>query len=107
MANPDRWLRNRQPGMPMSQFASPGGAPGDPRLVDGSRVAVIGAGPAGSFFSCFLLSMAERAGLTLDVDLYEPRDFRRPGPQGCNMCGGIVSESLVQNLAMEGISLPP
>ncbi len=51
--------------------------------------------------------MAERAGLTLDLDLYEPRDFRRPGPQGCNMCGGIVSESLVQNLAMEGISLPP
>lgn len=91
----------------MRQSASPGGAPGDLRLVDGSRVAVIGAGPAGSFFSYFLLSMAERAGLTLDVDLYEPRDFRRPGPQGCNMCGGIISESLVQHLAMEGIRLPP
>src|SRR5512134_2074695 len=93
--------------MPMRGSASPGGAPDDLRLVDGSRVAVIGGGPAGSFFSYFLLAMAERVGLALDVDLYEPRDFRRPGPQGCNMCGGIVSESLVQNLAMEGISLPP
>ncbi|MGW8226610.1 MAG: NAD(P)/FAD-dependent oxidoreductase, partial [Anaerolineales bacterium] len=31
----------------------------------------------------------------------------RPGPVGCNMCGGIISESLVQNLAAEGINLPP
>ena len=82
-------------------------APADLRLGDGSSVGVIGAGPAGSFFSYFLLQMAERVGLSLDVDLYEPRDFLRPGPQGCNMCGGIVSESLVQHLAMEGISLPP
>jgi len=85
----------------------PRGDPDAPKLVDGSRVAVIGGGPAGSFFSYFLLSMAERTGLALEVELYEPRDFNRPGPQGCNMCGGIVSESLVQNLAIEGISIPP
>ena len=91
----------------MRQSASPAAPPDDQRLVDGSRVAIIGGGPAGSFFSYFLLAMAERVGLALEVDLYEPRDFRRSGPQGCNMCGGIVSESLVQNLAMEGISLPP
>ncbi len=78
-----------------------------PKLVDGSRVAVIGGGPAGSFFSFFLLSMAERTGLALEVELYEPRDFNRSGPQGCNMCGGIVSESLIQNLAIEGINIPP
>jgi flavin-dependent dehydrogenase len=41
------------------------------------------------------------------VDLYEPRDVLQPAPQGCNMCGGIISESLVQNLAVEGIHLPP
>ena len=69
-------------------------------------MAVVGGGPDGSFFSYFLLTLAERVGLTLDVDLYEPRDFGRPGPQGCNMCGGIVSESLVQNLAVEGINIP-
>src|SRR5512142_1984156 len=77
------------------------------RLEDGSRVAVIGGGPAGSLFSYFLLTFAERMDLSLSVDIYEPRDFTRPGPQGCNMCGGIVSESLVQALALEGIDLPP
>lgn len=76
-------------------------------LVDGSRVAVIGGGPAGSLFSVFLLQMAARIGLRLEVDIYEPRDFNRAGAAGCNNCGGIVSEWLVQALAMEGVSLPP
>lgn len=76
-------------------------------LEDGSRVAVIGSGPAGSLFSYFLLEMAARIDLSLEVDLYEPRVFALPGPRGCNMCGGIISESLVQNLAAEGIGLPP
>jgi len=76
-------------------------------LENGSRVAVIGGGPAGSFFSYFLLNLSERVGLDLQIDIYEPRDFTEPAPKGCNMCGGIVSESLVQHLAMEGINLPP
>ncbi len=75
-------------------------------LTDGSRVAVIGAGPAGSFFSYFLLKMANTMALDLKVDLYEPRLFCHRGPAGCNHCGGIVSESLVQRLATEGIVLP-
>lgn len=76
-------------------------------LDDGSRVAVIGGGPAGSFFAYFLLEMALRCGIDIQLDIYEPRDFSLPGPGGCNMCGGIISESLVQNLAAEGINLPP
>jgi flavin-dependent dehydrogenase len=76
-------------------------------LEDGSRVGVIGGGPAGSFFSYFLLDMARRIGHDIDVDLFEPRDFSLPAPRGCNMCGGIVSESLVQALAAEGINIPP
>ena len=75
-------------------------------LEDGSRVAVIGGGPAGSMFTYFLLTFAQRMDLDLSVDIYEPRDFAIPGPAGCNMCGGIVSESLVQSLAFEGITLP-
>jgi hypothetical protein len=51
--------------------------------------------------------MAEWAGIELEVDLYEPRDFSSPGPAGCNMCGEVISESLVQLLAAEGIELPP
>ncbi len=77
------------------------------KLDDGSRVAVMGCGPAGSFFTYFLLDMAERVGLDIHVDVYEPRDFTIPGPPGCNMCGGVISESLVQNLSTEGIILPP
>ena len=77
------------------------------KLRNGARVAVIGGGPAGSFFSYFLLDMANRIGLDIHVDIYEPRDFSCPAPKGCNMCGGIISESLVQYLAAEGINLPP
>jgi flavin-dependent dehydrogenase len=76
-------------------------------IADGSRVAVIGGGPAGSFFSCFVLDLAGRMGIDIVVDIFEPRDFSGFGPASCNMCGGIVSETLVQNLAAEGINLPP
>ena len=77
----------------------------DPTLEDGARVAVIGSGPAGSLFSHFLLEMSERI-TNLSLDIYESRNFLQPGPTGCNMCGGIVSETLVQNLAIEGVTLP-
>lgn len=80
--------------------------PNSMQLDDGARVGVIGGGPAGSFFSIFVLDMAHRMGIDIQVDIYEPRDYTKPGPIGCNMCGGIISESLVQNLAAEGINLP-
>ncbi len=76
-------------------------------LTDGARIAVVGGGPAGSFFSFFLLKMARAIDLDVSLDIYEPRSFNRCGPAGCNHCGGVVSESLVQILAAEGISLPP
>ncbi len=75
-------------------------------LESGSRVAIVGGGPAGSLFCYFLFTMSERAGIRLSIDIYESKDFSSPGPPGCNMCGGIVSESLVQLLATEGIRLP-
>ena len=65
-------------------------------LNHGSRVAVIGGGPAGSLFSYFLLDMAERIDTKVHVDIYEPRDFDLPAPAGCNMCGGVLYESLGQ-----------
>ena len=40
------------------------------------------------------------------MDIYDPRSFSHCGPAGCNHCGGIVSKSLVQILAAEGINLP-
>lgn len=76
------------------------------KLRGDSRVAVIGGGPAGSFFSAFLLRQAKLLNMNLQVDIYEARDFSIPGPAGCNMCAGVISESLVQALSVEGISLP-
>lgn len=88
-------------------LARPDDRPDGFSLGDGSRVAVVGGGPAGSFFAYFLLQMAESVGTDVSVDLFEPRHFTHCGPAGCNHCGGIVSESLVQHLATEGIVLPP
>jgi len=76
------------------------------QLKSGSRVAVIGSGPAGSFFGLFLLRFAKRGGKDVSIDIYDDKDFSRCGPAGCNGCGGIISESLVQLLATEGINIP-
>ena len=75
-------------------------------LKNGSRIAVVGGGPSGSFFAFFLLKMAAAIDLDIEVDIYDPRSLSHCGPAGCNHCGGIVSESLVQILAAEGINLP-
>ncbi|PLW95206.1 MAG: hypothetical protein C0591_11385 [Marinilabiliales bacterium] len=75
-------------------------------LKDGSQIAVIGGGPAGSFFAYFALDFAERYGMDIGVDIIEGKDFNCAGPTGCNHCGGIVSESLIQSLSTEGIILP-
>jgi len=76
-------------------------------LENRSRIGIVGGGPAGSFFAYFLLEFASRVGLELEVDIWEPKAFTAEGPKGCNHCGGIVSESLVQLLATEGIVIPP
>lgn len=75
-------------------------------LRDGANVAVIGGGPAGSFFSIFALKMAKMIRKKLNLVIFEPKDFSKEGPSGCNRCGGIISELLVQTLAVEGINLP-
>lgn len=75
-------------------------------LEDDSNIAVVGGGPTGSFFSIFALKMAKMVGKKLNITIYEPKDFTKDGPLGCNRCGGIISELLVQTLAVEGINLP-
>jgi flavin-dependent dehydrogenase len=78
----------------------------DLELKSGSKVCVIGGGPAGSFFTYFLLDLAERLGVDIQLDNIEAKNFMKVGPVGCNHCGGIISESLVQLLSAEGINLP-
>ena len=75
-------------------------------LVDGSCIAVIGGGPSGSFFSYFALEFASRFDLEINIDIYEAKNFSKIGAGGCNHCGGIISESLVQKLSTVGIVIP-
>jgi flavin-dependent dehydrogenase len=74
-------------------------------LKDGAKIAVLGGGPAGSFFSIFALKLAKRIGKDIDLTIYEHKDFSSEGPRSCNMCAGVISESLVQLLAIEGVFL--
>jgi flavin-dependent dehydrogenase len=78
----------------------------DLALDDGANIAVIGGGPTGSFFSYFALKMAKMLGKELNVTIFEPKNFTKTGPAGRNRCGGIISELLLQTLAVEGLNLP-
>ena len=76
-------------------------------LHNGSRIAVIGAGPAGCFFARAVIECAQRRGLSIKVVLYEGRSFIRGGPPGCNMCAGVLAATLVEKLHDMGMELPP
>lgn len=76
------------------------------RLRDGSRIAVIGGGPAGSFFAHFGRKLAEKKGLDVSITIFDGKDFLERGPRGCNLCAGVVAVSLENQLEQEGICLP-
>ncbi len=76
------------------------------KLENGSHVAVVGGGPAGSLFALHLLNLARQTGLSLRVTIFEPRSFASQGVGGCNMCAGILSSSLVHNLRRLDLELP-
>ena len=75
-------------------------------LYEGSSIAVIGGGPAGCFFTYYALEFAKRLDIHVNIDVYEAKSFYKIGSSGCNHCGGIISESLVQKLSVDGIILP-
>ena len=78
----------------------------DTRLKTGSRVAVIGGGPAGSFMAMYLLFYAQQLGLQLDVTVFQDRDFDKPGPAGCKGCAGLLSLMFLRNLGDIGLRVP-
>lgn len=59
------------------------------QLINGSRIVIVGGGPAGSFTALHLLNLSAEAHLDLDVIVIEARDFNRPGLGSCNKCAGI------------------
>lgn len=75
-------------------------------LREGSKIAIIGGGPAGSFFTHFVQKYASKKGISLSITIFDGKDFLLRGPKGCNLCAGVLSNSLHQKLTEEGIFLP-
>lgn len=78
----------------------------NPILRDGSKIGIIGGGPAGSFFAHFARKFADEKGIHVSIFIFDGKDFLQRGPKGCNLCAGVIAESLNQKLQEEGIFLP-
>lgn len=76
------------------------------RIRTGSKVAIIGGGPAGCFFALFLLQYAKEKGEQPEITIYEWRDFNDFGPKGCKGCAGILSLFLPRNMEELGLTIP-
>ncbi len=67
-------------------------------LRNGSKIAIIGGGPAGSFFAYFASRYAVEMGIDVSIKIFDRKSFCQRGPRGCNMCAGVISENLFNNL---------
>ncbi|MBI2848183.1 MAG: hypothetical protein HYX83_03310, partial [Chloroflexi bacterium] len=76
------------------------------KLTKDSRVAIVGGGPAGSFFALYLMHYARERGIQTDITIYQGRDFAELGPKGCKGCAGILSISLLRNLRELNLVIP-
>jgi flavin-dependent dehydrogenase len=100
--------KNQPDGAELAEmFASGGGSAhvGSLQLSDGDHIAVVGGGPAGAAFAIFFLSLARELGRDISLTVFERKDFSRAGPVACNQCAGVISESLLAMLCLEGVRL--
>ncbi|MHC4182007.1 MAG: NAD(P)/FAD-dependent oxidoreductase [Planctomycetota bacterium] len=74
-------------------------------LENGSKIAIIGGGPAGSFFAHFASRYAAEMGIDVSIKIFDRKSFCQRGPRGCNMCAGVISENLFNKLEEEGINI--
>ncbi|MBM4053138.1 MAG: hypothetical protein FJ264_00400 [Planctomycetes bacterium] len=75
-------------------------------LKDNDTIAIIGGGPAGSFFAHFALKLARKLEKKIKIYIFCGKDFIQKGPVGCKMCAGVLSETLLMKMEQEGIVLP-
>jgi hypothetical protein len=77
------------------------------KIDNDSQVAIVGGGPAGSFFALYLRHFARLQGVDPYITIYQDRSFDALGPKGCKGCAGIISLSLIKDMAELSISPPP
>lgn len=77
------------------------------KIESGSRIAVVGGGPAGSLFTLYMQLYGREKGINPDITVYQNRKFEEPGPRGCKGCAGVLPMTLLQNLEQLGLSVPP
>ena len=80
-------------------------------LQNADRVAVVGGGPAGSFFAIHLLRAAQRLRRNIEVVIVEKRGPTDPCSEdfqcrGCNFCAGLISPRLNKILDDHGLAVP-
>ena len=80
-------------------------------LSAGSRVCVVGGGPAGTFFAIQLFRQAKRAGRDIAVTIIEKKAQFHPAGRpwrrrGCNHCAGGISPRLHALMHDSGLDLP-
>ncbi|MFQ5965384.1 MAG: NAD(P)/FAD-dependent oxidoreductase [Candidatus Scalinduaceae bacterium] len=78
-----------------------------PFLKNGSKIAIIGGGPAGSFFAHFASRYASEMGIDVSITIFDRKSFCQRGPRGCNMCAGVISENLFNKLEEEEMDIAP
>ncbi len=70
------------------------------------RIGIIGGGPAGALFAHFAHRWANRLDKSIKLTIFDGKSFQKSGPQGCNLCAGVISRSFQRLLQEEGIFLP-
>jgi len=76
------------------------------KIETGSKIAIIGGGPAGCFFALYLRRYAEERNIHPEITIYQERDFNELGPKGCKGCAAILSISMIKNLRELGLRVP-
>jgi len=71
------------------------------------RIAIIGAGPAGTVAALYLLYLARQRDRPVRVLLLDRKTFTEFGPAGCNLCAGVISATLIHDLEHLGVIIPP
>lgn len=75
-------------------------------ITNGSEIAIIGGGPAGSLFAKFACEHSHERGIDINVTIYTNRQFSEAGPKGCKGCVGVINERLNKKMKQCGIILP-